>query len=143
MPEIKIRWADNTAELTKNLKQGHNQIEATKASAEKMVQALRIAGDSLNRVAGPLYRVMAQSATAGSNGPSGCLVDSSQRGGGAMVTTGTAREQECRLDRRRFEYRRASAFGHSDTAQGQRESHADDAIVAVSGPQDQPHPPEL
>ena len=53
MPEIKIRWADNTAELTKNLKQGHNQIEATKASAEKMVQALRIAGDSLNRVAGP------------------------------------------------------------------------------------------
>lgn len=45
MPVINIRWSDNTADLTKNLKEGANQIEATRASAEKMVQSL--SGDKL------------------------------------------------------------------------------------------------
>src|SRR6185503_17250192 len=40
MPTIPIRWSDNTKELTEHLKQGLNQIEATKAGAEKMAQAL-------------------------------------------------------------------------------------------------------
>ncbi len=40
-----VRWADNTADLKRNLSEGLNQIEATRASAEKMVQAL--SGDKL------------------------------------------------------------------------------------------------
>ncbi len=40
-----VRWADNTGELTRNLKEGLNQIEATRASAEKLVQSL--SGDKL------------------------------------------------------------------------------------------------
>lgn len=35
-----VRWADNTAELARNLKEGLNQIEATRASVEKLVQSL-------------------------------------------------------------------------------------------------------
>lgn len=42
---IPIRWSDNTADLARNLAQGLNQIEATRAGAEKMVQAL--SGDRL------------------------------------------------------------------------------------------------
>src|SRR4030095_6571737 len=38
--DIKIRWSDNTEELKKHLKEGLNQIEATRAGAAKMVQAL-------------------------------------------------------------------------------------------------------
>lgn len=49
MPTIPIRWSDNTKELAANLKQGLNQIEATKASAEKMARAL--GGDNLIRAA--------------------------------------------------------------------------------------------
>jgi hypothetical protein len=33
--ETKIRWADNTAELAKNLKEGLDQIEAMKSSADR------------------------------------------------------------------------------------------------------------
>jgi hypothetical protein len=40
MPQINIRWADNTAELRQHLREGLNQIEATKASVEKLVTAL-------------------------------------------------------------------------------------------------------
>jgi hypothetical protein len=40
-----IRWASNSAELAANLKMGLDQIEATKAAAEKMVQTL--SGDRL------------------------------------------------------------------------------------------------
>ncbi len=40
MPFINIRWADNTATLKANLAQGLQQIEATRASAEKMAQSL-------------------------------------------------------------------------------------------------------
>jgi TP901 family phage tail tape measure protein len=40
-----VRWASNTEELKRNLKDGLNQIEATRAGAEKMVQAL--GGDKL------------------------------------------------------------------------------------------------
>ena len=32
---IAVKWADNTPELVKNLKQGTNEIELTKASVEK------------------------------------------------------------------------------------------------------------
>lgn len=49
MPTIPIRWADNTAELTKNLRQGLDVIDATKASAEKMVKSL--SGENLLRSA--------------------------------------------------------------------------------------------
>jgi len=42
---INIRWADNTADLQKNLKQGLDQIEATKAAADKLVRSL--GGDTL------------------------------------------------------------------------------------------------
>lgn len=35
-----VRWADNTADLARNLKEGLNQIEATRASVEKLVQSL-------------------------------------------------------------------------------------------------------
>lgn len=49
MPDIRIRWSDNTADLARNLKEGLNQIEATRASAEKMVQSL--SGDKLIRAA--------------------------------------------------------------------------------------------
>lgn len=45
MPTINIRWSDNTAELTKHLKEGTGQIEATKAAVDKMVQSL--SGDKL------------------------------------------------------------------------------------------------
>jgi hypothetical protein len=47
MPTItnSVRWATNTEELRANLKQGLDQIEATRAGAEKMVQAL--GGDKL------------------------------------------------------------------------------------------------
>src|SRR5678816_432295 len=49
MPNINIRWSDNTKELTSNLKQGLNQIEATRASAEKMARSL--GGENLIRAA--------------------------------------------------------------------------------------------
>jgi TP901 family phage tail tape measure protein len=47
--DIKVRWADNTKELASNLKSGADQIEATKAAAEKMAQALQ--GDKLIQAA--------------------------------------------------------------------------------------------
>lgn len=40
-----VRWADNTADLKRNLAQGLDQIEAVRAGAEKMVNAMR--GDKL------------------------------------------------------------------------------------------------
>ncbi len=40
-----VRWADNTADLTRNLREGVNQIEATRASVDRMVQSLN--GDKL------------------------------------------------------------------------------------------------
>jgi len=40
MPTIPIRWADNTDQLRANLKEGLNQIEATKAAADRMTQSL-------------------------------------------------------------------------------------------------------
>lgn len=49
MPNINIRWSDNTKDLTANLKQGLNQIEATRASAEKMARSL--GGENLIRAA--------------------------------------------------------------------------------------------
>ncbi len=49
MPTINIRWADNTEQLRNNLKQGIDQIEATRASAEKMARSL--GGDNLIRAA--------------------------------------------------------------------------------------------
>ncbi len=49
MPTINIRWADNTEQLRNNLKQGIDQIEATRASAEKMARAL--GGENLIRAA--------------------------------------------------------------------------------------------
>lgn len=49
MPTINIRWADNTKQLAQNLKEGLNQIESTKAAAEKMAQAL--GGQNLIRAA--------------------------------------------------------------------------------------------
>ncbi len=42
---INVRWSDNTATLRANLAQGLNSIEATRASVEKMVNAL--SGDKL------------------------------------------------------------------------------------------------
>jgi hypothetical protein len=45
MPTIPIRWADNTKELQANLRAGLNQIEATRAGAERMVKSL--SGDKL------------------------------------------------------------------------------------------------
>jgi len=42
---INIRWADNTADLKRNLAQGLDQIEATKAAADKLVRSL--GGDTL------------------------------------------------------------------------------------------------
>ena len=50
MPTIPIRWSDNTAELRRNLAQGLDQIEATKAAADKMVRSL--SGENLLRAAG-------------------------------------------------------------------------------------------
>ena len=51
-----VRWADNTAELKKNLAQGIDQIEALRSSAEKMVQSLarfiREGADSVPGVCG-------------------------------------------------------------------------------------------
>lgn len=44
-----IRWASNTEELKRNLKDGLNQIEATRAGAERMVKAL--SGDKLQQAA--------------------------------------------------------------------------------------------
>lgn len=35
-----VRWADNTADLARNLKEGLNQIEATRASVDKLVKSL-------------------------------------------------------------------------------------------------------
>jgi hypothetical protein len=40
-----VRWADNTADLRRNLAQGLDMIESTRQGAEKMVQAMR--GDKL------------------------------------------------------------------------------------------------
>jgi hypothetical protein len=45
MPTINVRWADNTKDLAANLKEGLNQIEATKAAADRMVASLK--GDKL------------------------------------------------------------------------------------------------
>lgn len=50
MPTIKINWADNTSELRANLAKGLNQIEATRAAAEKMAKSL--GGENLLRAAG-------------------------------------------------------------------------------------------
>ncbi|HEX8030270.1 MAG TPA: hypothetical protein VF491_17470 [Vicinamibacterales bacterium] len=50
MPTVPIKWADNTKELIANLRQGLNQIDATRASAEKMVRSL--SGENLLRAAG-------------------------------------------------------------------------------------------
>lgn len=44
-----IRWADNTKELQTHLKEGLNQIEAVRSSAEKMAKSL--GGDNLLRAA--------------------------------------------------------------------------------------------
>ena len=44
-----IRWASNTDELKRNLKEGLNQIEATRAGAERMVKSL--SGDKLTQAA--------------------------------------------------------------------------------------------
>lgn len=44
-----VRWADNTSDLAKNLKDGLNQIEATRTSVDKLVQSLD--GDKLVRYA--------------------------------------------------------------------------------------------
>lgn len=49
MPTIPIRWADNTKDLQRNLKEGLNQIEATRAGAERMVKSL--SGDKLTQAA--------------------------------------------------------------------------------------------
>ncbi len=49
MPTIPIRWADNTDQLRRNLAQGLNQIEATRAAADKMVKSL--SGENLLRSA--------------------------------------------------------------------------------------------
>lgn len=49
MPTIRINWADNTEELRRNLAKGLDQIEATKAAAEKMVRSL--SGEGLLRSA--------------------------------------------------------------------------------------------
>lgn len=45
MPTINVRWADNTKDLARNLKEGVNQIDATKSSVERLVKSL--AGDNL------------------------------------------------------------------------------------------------
>src|SRR5438034_1374551 len=42
---INVKWAENTSELKAALKSGTDQIHATRAAAEKMVQAL--SGDNL------------------------------------------------------------------------------------------------
>jgi hypothetical protein len=49
MPTIPIRWADNTKDLVANLRQGLDVIDATKASADKMVRSL--SGENLLRSA--------------------------------------------------------------------------------------------
>lgn len=49
MPTIPIRWADNTKDLVANLKSGLSQIEATRASADKLARSL--GGDNLVRAA--------------------------------------------------------------------------------------------
>lgn len=49
MPQINIRWADNTSALVKNLREGLDVIDATKASADKMVRSL--SGENLLRSA--------------------------------------------------------------------------------------------
>ena len=49
MPTIPIRWSDNTTELRQRLRDGLNQIEATRAGAERMVRAF--SGDKLFQAA--------------------------------------------------------------------------------------------
>src|SRR5580765_1460410 len=43
--KIDIKWADNTADLAKHLKEGTDAIVATKAGADKLVQSFN--GDKL------------------------------------------------------------------------------------------------
>lgn len=49
MPTIKIVWADNTRELASHLREGLDQIEATRAAAEKLARSL--GGENLIRAA--------------------------------------------------------------------------------------------
>lgn len=55
---IPIRWADNTASLVANLKQGLQQIEATRAGAEKLASSLK--GDNFIAQAHRYAAAMAQ-----------------------------------------------------------------------------------
>ncbi len=56
--ETKIRWADNTQELSKNLKEGLDQIEAMKTSADRATKAL--GGEGLFRSASNLTAAISQ-----------------------------------------------------------------------------------
>jgi hypothetical protein len=56
--DIRVRWADNTRELAANLKSGADQIEVTKAAAEKMAQSLQ--GDKLIQAAANMAAAIQQ-----------------------------------------------------------------------------------
>lgn len=45
MPNINVRWSDNTEQLKQNLQRGTTQLEATRASVDKLVKAF--AGENL------------------------------------------------------------------------------------------------
>lgn len=53
---INVRWADNTAQLRKNLEEGLDQIEVTRAAVDKMAQSL--GGDKLLRGANNLVAAL-------------------------------------------------------------------------------------
>src|SRR6185436_4898690 len=46
---VNVRWADNTADLARNLREGLGQIEATRSSVDNLVKSLD--GDKLVRYA--------------------------------------------------------------------------------------------
>lgn len=76
---VLVRWADNTADLKRNLQQGINQLEATKASVESLARSL--GGEKLIQAA---HRSVAAIASIG---------------GAAQLTASEAQRQFALIDR--------------------------------------------
>src|SRR3954471_18390795 len=108
MPQINIRWADNTKDLVKNLREGIDVIDATKASAEKMVRSL--SGENLLRSAANYAAAINQI-------------------GGAQKLTASNQERVNAVMKRAVEQLEAAGRGSTDLANHYRELAAATAPV--------------
>lgn len=112
MPQINIRWADNTASLVKNLREGLDVIDATKASAEKMVRSL--SGENLLRSAANYAAAINQI-------------------GGAQKLTASNQERVNAVMKRAVEQLEAAGRGSSDLANHYRDLAKQTEQVSKTG----------